>query len=311
MPRNENRDAILETMPSPSPSLPAQLRADAIVVAPGVYDAFGALLAEQAGFSALYLSGASIAYTRFGRPDIGLVAMDEVAQTLSAIGERVELPLIVDADTGFGNALNVQRTVRLFERNGAAAIQLEDQQMPKRCGHLQGKTLVPAAEMVGKIKAAVDARRSPDTLIVARTDAIAVEGLDAALDRAAAYAEAGGDVLFVEAPRSRDEMQAVIARLGGTAPLLANMVEGGKTPNLPADELRALGYRLAIFPGGLARAVGRAMQDYFADLRAHGSTAGFRDRMLDFDGLNALIGTPEMLARGQAYDAAAGGASDD
>jgi len=297
-------------MPTPVPPLPAQLEADAIVVAPGVYDAFGALIAEQADFTALYLSGASIAYSRFGRPDIGLVGMDEVAQTLSVISERVELPLIVDADTGFGNALNVQRTVRLFERNGAAAIQLEDQRMPKRCGHLKGKTLVPPAEMVGKIKAAVDARRSADTLIVARTDAIAVEGLEAALDRAAAYAEAGGDILFVEAPRARAEMQAVIARLGDRTPLLANMVEGGQTPTLPAEELQALGYRIAIFPGGLARAVGRVMQDYFADLRARGSTAGFRDRMLDFDGLNALLGTPEMLARGQAYDAGSDGEPD-
>ena len=167
------------------------LRGPEILIAPGIYDAFGALMVERADFPAAYLSGASIAYTRYGRPDLGLVGMDEVANVLSAIGERVQIPLIVDADTGYGNALNVIRTVKLFERNGAAVIQLEDQSLPKRCGHLSGKTLVSAAEMVGKIKAAVDARRSQDTLIMARTDAIAVEGLDAALERAERYHEAG------------------------------------------------------------------------------------------------------------------------
>jgi 2-methylisocitrate lyase-like PEP mutase family enzyme len=282
--------------------LPEQLASGGIVVAPGIYDAFGAVMAEGAGFMAAYLSGASIAYTRFGRPDIGLVGMEEVAQTLSQITERTPLPLIVDADTGYGNALNVQRTVRLFERNGAAAIQLEDQQLPKRCGHLKGKTLVPAGEMVGKIKAALDARRSADTLVVARTDAIAVEGLDAALDRAERYAEAGADILFVEAPRDVAEMQHVVGRLGDRAPLLANMVEGGRTPVLSADELAAIGFRIAIFPGGLARAVGHLMADYFASLRQHGTTAPFQNRMLDFDGLNQLIGTPDMLALGQSYD---------
>jgi len=283
-------------------SLREQLAAPDLIVAPGVYDAFGAVMAANAGFTALYLSGASIAYTRFARPDIGLVAMDEVAQTLSAITERCDVPLIVDADTGYGNALNVIRTVRLFERNGAAAIQLEDQQMPKRCGHLQGKTLVPAAEMVGKIKAATDARRSNDTLIVARTDAIAVEGLNAALDRAQRYAEAGADVLFVEAPRSVEDMTTAVGRLGSAAPLLANMVEGGQTPILPADELQRIGYRIAIFPGGIARAVGHLMQDYFASLRRHGTTAPYQDRMLDFQGINRIIGTPEMLATGERYD---------
>ena len=165
-------------------SLPKQLAASTITVAPGVYDALGAVLVQQAGFHVAYLSGASIAYTRFGRPDIGLVGMSEVAETLSAITERSGLPVIVDADTGFGNALNVMRTVRLFESSGATAIQLEDQTLPKRCGHLAGKTLVSQGEMVGKIKAALDARRQAETLIIARTDGIAVEGFDAALERA-------------------------------------------------------------------------------------------------------------------------------
>ncbi len=286
-----------------SAKLSDQLKSDDIVVAPGIYDAFGGVMAEQAGFSAAYLSGASIAYTRFGRPDIGLIGMSEVADTLSAIAERVDVPLIVDADTGFGNALNVQRTVRMFERAGASAIQLEDQTMPKRCGHLAGKTLVATGEMVGKIKAATDARRRDDTLIIARTDAIAVEGFEAALDRADAYCEAGADVLFVEAPRNAEEMQAVVARFKGRAPLLANMVEGGKTPLLSAEELQALGFSLVIFPGGLVRAIAHMAQEYFASLRANGTTTPYRNRMLDFDQLNGLLGTAEMLEYGAVYDA--------
>ena len=231
-----------------------EIGAGDIVVAPGIYDALGGLLAEKAGFSAAYLSGASIAYSRFGRPDIGLVTQTEVAETLSAITERIDIPVIVDADTGFGNALNVIRTVKLLERSGAGAIQLEDQTLPKRCGHLSGKTLVPAGEMVGKIMAALDARTDADTLIVARTDAIAVEGLDAALERAERYSEAGADILFVEAPRSDDEMRRITGQFKDRVPLLANMVEGGKTPIHSADELREIGYSVVIFPGGLARA---------------------------------------------------------
>ncbi len=286
-----------------SPSLLDLLKGPEIVLVPGIYDAFGALMVERAGFSAAYLSGASIAYTRFGRPDLGLVGMDEVAAVISAIGERVQVPLIVDADTGYGNALNVIRTVKLFERNGANVIQLEDQSLPKRCGHLAGKTLVPAGEMVGKIKAALDARHSADTLIMARTDAIAVESLDAALARAECYREAGAHILFVEAPRDVSEMRAVTNRLGGQVPLLANMVEGGKTPILPARELQEIGYSIAIFPGGLARAVGHLMGRYLASLQSHGDTGPFRDQMIDFDEMNALIGTPEMLAIGERYDA--------
>lgn len=279
-----------------------RLNSGDIVIAPGVYDGLSALVAMQAGFEALYLSGASIAYTRFGRSDIGLVSMTEVADTLGAICERVETPIIVDADTGFGNALNVQRTVKLFERNGAAAIQLEDQSTPKRCGHLDGKSLVSTGEMVGKIKAALDARASEDTLIVARTDAIAVEGFAPAMERAARYMEAGCDILFVEAPQSTDEMRSITGRFGNRVPLLANMVEGGKTPLLSAAELSDIGYRLAIFPGGLTRALAHCMSAYFASLKQHGSTNPFRDRMLDFNALNALIGTPELLAQGRAYD---------
>jgi PEP phosphonomutase and related enzymes len=279
----------------------ARLARSEIVLAPGVYDAFSALIAEQAGFEALYLSGASIAYTRLGRSDVGLTTYTEVADTLARITERVALPVIVDADTGFGNALNVMRTVRGLERAGAAVIQLEDQTFPKRCGHLDGKSVVPAAEMVGKLKAALDARDSDQTLILARTDALAVEGLDAALERAERYLEAGVDALFIEALRSPEQMRAACSRFAGRAPLLANMVEGGKTPVQSAAELQQYGFRIAIFPGGAARAVAHALRGYYASLHAHGTTAPWREQMLDFQQLNELIGTPELIRQGNTY----------
>ena len=272
------------------------------VVAPGVFDALTAAIATDAGFEALYLSGAAIAYTRLGRPDIGLVAMNEIADTIALVRDRVPTPLIVDADNGYGNALNVQRTVRTFERAGATAIQLEDQTLPKRCGHLADKTLISAGEMAGKVRAAVDARHDAATLIIARTDAVAVEGIDLALDRARLYADAGADVLFVEAPRSREQLGRVAAELGAVRPLLANMVEGGDTPLSTAADLGAQGFSLVIFPGGIVRALARSARDYYGSLRTHGSNAPFADRMFDFNGLNRLIGTPEMLERGRAYE---------
>lgn len=273
-----------------------------LVVAPGVYDALTASIAAAAGFRALYVSGAAIAYTQLGRPDIGLVSMNEVAATIALLRDRVPTPLIVDADNGYGNALNVQRTVRVFERAGATAIQLEDQTMPKRCGHLRDKTLIPAGEMVGKVRAALDARASEQTLIIARTDAVAVEGVDAAIERARRYAEAGADVLFVEAPQSRDQLAAVTAGLRGLCPLMANIVDGGDTPPLSRAELEDLGFRLVIFPGGIVRALARTAQAYYASLAEHGSNLPFADRMFDFTALNALIGTPEMLALGRTYE---------
>lgn len=273
------------------------------VLAPGVYDAFSALMVERAGFEAAYLSGASIAYTQLGRPDLGLMSAKEVADTIARIAERVDLPLIVDADTGFGNALNVIRTVKTFERAGAAAIQLEDQQLPKRCGHLSGKTLVSKEEMTGKVKAAVDARTSEHTLIIARTDAIAVEGFDAALERADAYLAAGADVLFIEAPRSEAQMADIAKRFADRVPLLANMVEGGRTPLRTADDLSAAGFKLVITPGALVRALAFMAEEFLAELKSKGATAGYRDRMFDFAQLNALLGIEEMKAAGDRYDA--------
>lgn len=283
--------------------LRARLSQPRIVLAPGVYDALSASLAARAGFETAYVSGAAIAYTRLGRPDIGLVSMIEVADTIRLIRDRVELPLVVDADTGYGNALNVQRTVRLFERAGANAIQLEDQTFPKRCGHLADKSVIPAEEMVGKIRAAVDARHDQQTLIIARTDALAVHGYECALERAGQYVEAGADVLFVEAPQSREQMEGIISRLGGRVPLMANMVEGGRTPLAGANDLEAIGYSLVIFPGGIVRAISRAAEDFYQTLLRDGTTASMRDRMFDFDALNAVIGTPEMLEMGRQYEA--------
>jgi 2-methylisocitrate lyase-like PEP mutase family enzyme len=273
-----------------------------VLLSPGVYDALSALIGEQAGFEALYLSGASIAYTRLGRSDVGLTTYSEVEDVLARITERVRAPVIVDADTGFGNALNVQRTVRGFERAGAAMLQLEDQGFPKRCGHLDGKTLVPVAEMQGKLRAALDARQRSETLILARTDAVAVEGLDAALERAEAYLECGVDALFIEALRTPEQMDAACSRFAGRVPLLANMVEGGKTPVQGADELGRRGFRIVIFPGGTARAVAHTLGGYYASLRQHGSTTPWRERMLDFDGLNAVIGTEQLLELGRRYE---------
>jgi 2-methylisocitrate lyase-like PEP mutase family enzyme len=275
-----------------------------IIVAPGVYDAFTALVAEQSGFTTLYVSGAAISYTRLARPDIGLVSMSEVVETVGMIRDRVDADLIVDADTGYGNALNVARTMRLLERAGANAIQLEDQDFPKRCGHLEGKVLIAADEMAGKIRAMVDARRSRGTLVIARTDAIAVEGFERAIERAALYRDAGADMLFVEAPKTRVELERIPPALGDV-PAMANMVEGGKTPQLSAAELEAMGFALVIFPGGIVRALAHMAREYYASLAVRGTSEPFRSRMLDFAGINDLIGTSEMLAVGKRYESAA------
>ena len=286
----------------PAPTLRERLAEARPLLAPGVYDALSALLAEQAGFEALYLSGARVASTALGRSDVGLTTATEVAEVLARITERVTRPVIVDADTGFGNALNVQRTVRTFERAGAAMIQLEDQTFPKRCGHLAGKGVVSTAEMCGKLRAALDARTRRETLILARTDALAVEGPEAAFERVEAYLATGVDALFVEALRTPEQMRAACARFAHRVPLLANMVEGGQTPLAGADALGAMGFRIVIYPGGTVRALAHGLQAYYASLQAHGHTGPWRDRMLDFDGLNAVIGTPQLLESGRRYD---------
>ena len=282
-------------------TLRERLKQANILVTPGVYDGLTANLATQSGFEALYLSGAAVAYTRLGLPDIGLSTASEMADTMALIAERTDLPVIMDADTGFGNALNARRTMRTYERAGAAAIQIEDQTFPKRCGHLTDKSLISSREMSDKIAAVADARRR-DTLIIARTDAIAVEGFVAATCRAEAYIAAGADALFIEAPRSAVELQKIGDQFAGRVPLIANMVEGGATPVLDAQSLEAMGFDIVIFPGGIVRALTKTAQDYYDSLHKSGSNAPFADRMFDFDGLNEAIGTAEFLSLGEKFD---------
>ena len=286
---------------SPQSTLRNRLGEKKILVVPGVYDAFGAIMAERAGFEALYLSGASIAYTKLGSPDIGLITLNELESVVGNVCERSALPIIVDADTGFGNALNVQRTIKLLERAGAAAIQIEDQSLPKRCGHLDGKTLVNAFEMNGKIKAALDARSNNDTVIIARTDAIGVEGYDLAMERAAGFIESGADILFIEAFQNVKQIAGAVERFGNQIPLLVNMVEGGKTPMLPAAELETMGFSVVIFPGGLVRAIAHTAEQYFASLNEMGSTRDYQNKMFDFEELNELLGTDRILEAGKQY----------
>lgn len=288
----------------PVPSLKTRLNDPRILVAPGVYDGLTAALAEAAGAQALYLSGAAVAYTRLGRPDIGLTSMTEMADTMALIRDRVALPVIIDADTGFGNALNAQRTMRVYERAGASALQVEDQSYPKRCGHLSDKSLISTSEMSGKIAAMADARASDETLIIARTDAIAVEGFEAAIERAEAYLAAGADALFIEAPRSGEELRRIGEIFKGRAKLMANMVEGGHTPITAAADLEKLGFDLVIFPGGIVRALARTAEAYYASLMANGSNRPFAENMFDFGELNQRLGTQDLLAEGRRYDGA-------
>src|SRR5262245_43661310 len=239
-----------------------------IIIAPGAYDGLSARLVEQTGFDVVYMSGSGAANSLLGEPDLGLTTMSEMADQAARIAAATRLPVISDADTGYGGPLNVRRTVQEYERAGAAGLHLEDQVFPKRCGHFEGKEVIPTDEMVGKIKAALDARVDPDLVIIARSDAVAVEGLDAALERAHAYEEAGADMLFVEAPHSVDELRAIAQAF--RVPLVANMVEGGSTPLLPDPELEAMGFKLVLHAGTLLRAAAFAVQEALAHLRQHG-----------------------------------------
>jgi carboxyvinyl-carboxyphosphonate phosphorylmutase len=258
------------------PSGPRRLRellaAGDMVVAPGAYDALSARLIEEAGFPAVYMTGFGTAASLLGRPDIGLVSGSEMIDNARRIASCLAIPLIADADTGYGNPINVIRTVRDYERAGVAGIHLEDQMMPKRCGHLSGKVLVPADEMVAKVRAAVAARTDSDFVVIARTDARAVEGLDAALDRAASYVEAGADVLFVEAPQNEQEVERIASAFAGVA-LLFNWAEGGRTPPVSLDRLSQLGFRIVIFPIGALLSAATAVRSYLGALRRHGTPA--------------------------------------
>lgn len=268
--------------------------------APGVYDGLSALLAEQAGFEMAFISGACIAFSRYGRPDMGLVSMSELADTVAVMRERVELPLSVDIDTGFGNALNVQRTVRVLETMGASALQMEDQLSPKRCGHMVGKQVISADEMVGKIHAALDARNNADTVIIARTDAIAVTGFEDAMERAERYLEAGADALFIEAPKTPEQMRQISARFAQKVPLVHNLVEGGGSPVADAAGLEELGYRMALYPAALLHLFVPQAQELLRHIREQGSTQARAD-LIDLSRINDILGAPELLAVSERY----------
>jgi 2-methylisocitrate lyase-like PEP mutase family enzyme len=265
------------------------LQQDGPLVAPGVFNALFARLVEEAQFGAVYLSGAGIANSLLGQPDIGLTSLTETAMVTERITDAVRLPVVVDADTGFGGVANVARTVRTLERAGAAALQLEDQTFPKRCGHFDGKQVVEVTEMLERLTAALDARTDPATMIIARTDAAAPLGLGEAIDRAHQYADAGADALFVEAPRTREDL-ALVGRELGRHVLVANMVEFGKTPLLPAQELFDLGFRLVIFPGSITRLVVRAVTDLLTTLHAAGTTESLMTQMAHFSEVNSMLG---------------------
>jgi 2-methylisocitrate lyase-like PEP mutase family enzyme len=261
------------------------------VIAPGAYDALSARLVEQAGFGAVYMTGFGASASLLGRPDVGLLSFGEMVDHARRLVQAVGVPVIADADDGYGNPLNVLRTVREYEAAGVAALHLEDQVSPKRCGHLEGKDVIPAGEMVEKVRAAVEARSSDELVIIARTDARAVEGLEAALERARLYREAGADVLFVEAPESEDEVVAVAEAFPDT-PLLFNAIEGGRTPLLELDRLHELGFRLILWPLTALFAAARAVQEALARLHAQGAPAG--DGALPFDAFTDAVGLPEV-----------------
>src|SRR5712692_663431 len=263
------------------------------ILAPGAYDALTARIYEQAGFPAVYMTGFGTSASLLGRPDVGLLTMSQMVDNARRIAQAVGVPVIADADTGYGNPLNVIRTVQEYESAGVAAIHIEDQVTPKKCGHMENKQVIPVPDMVEKIRAAVEARTSPDFLIIARTDARAVEGLDSALRRARAYREAGADVLFVEAPQNEEEVTQV-ARAFPNVPLLFNWAEGGKTPPMPLEQLKELGYRIAIFPISALLVAAKAIQALLVEIRTTGSPIRALGGMMSFREFNDFIGLPEI-----------------
>jgi len=284
---------------SPADGAPARLRAllsrPKPLLVPGAYDALSARLVEHAGFDAVYLTGFGATASLLGLPDVGLLSLPDMVDSAGRMARAVDVPLISDADTGYGNAISVARAVQQFERAGVAAVHLEDQVAPKRCGHMSGKQVVPVDEMVEKLRAAVAARRDPDFVLIARTDARAVEGLDAALERARAYRDAGADVLFVEAPETEAEVVEVAAAFPDT-PLLFNWVERGRTPMLPLARIAELGFAIVIFPVATLFSATTGMQRYLSELRTSGTPLAALDDAVDFDAFTDLVGLPEIRA---------------
>ncbi len=275
------------------------LRQPELLMAPGVFDCLTARLVERAGFNAAYISGSGVSISRLGAPDVAVITFSEVLDQIRGIADSTSLPLIADADTGYGGPLSVIRTVREFEKAGVAAIQIEDQESPKRCGHEPGRRVVSQQVMIDRIKAATDSRHDEDFVIVARTDARTPLGLNAAIERATAYAEAGADVIFVESPESEEEMQQINAMV--KVPTLANMVEGGRTPILTAERLKAIGYQLAIYPNSLTRLMGRMGERLLTELKSSGTTAGMSDNMLTHRELWDLFDYPDWIAAENRY----------
>lgn len=304
--RSEHADAAIHASPSRgvtifwssamsrSPSFRTLLDRPGLVMAPGAFDAVSAMLIERAGFPAVYVTGYGVSASRVGLPDAGLVTLDEMLDAIRAVRRAVSLPIIADGDTGFGNILNVRRTVREYEAAGASAIQIEDQVAPKRCGHTLGREVIDADEMVRKIEVARESRSSPELLVVARTDARTPIGLEEALRRGRLYAESGADVVFVESPESEEELARIAADV--PAPTLANMVEGGRTPLLDRARLEELGFRVAIYPATGFLAAARAMREAFASLLGTGDPEAARGRLEEFEDFNELIGFDEIDA---------------
>lgn len=274
------------------------IEAEAILVLPGIQDALTARIAEAAGFQAVTCGGYAATAVLLGQPDTSQLSMNEMAEHYARLCDATDLPLFADADTGYGNPTNVRRTVKAYERAGVAALFIEDQVFPKRCGHMAGKAVVPPEEMAAKIKAAVDARQDPDLMIMARTDALAVNGLDDAIARGQLYCEAGADKIFVEAPRSVADMRRICTEI--PAPCLANNIEGGLTPVLPAAELQKIGYAAVAFPVAIVYALAKTAQELLGALARDGTTAGFERPMLSFDSFNELVGLAALRAREEA-----------
>ena len=289
------------TSASPRARLRELIAAPTLLAAPGAYDALSARLVEEAGFDAIYMTGFGTTASLIGRPDVGLLTGTEMVDNARRVVAAVDVPVIADADTGYGNALNVVRMVQLYEQAGVAGIQLEDQVMPKKCGHMSGKSLISVEEMVGKIRAAVDARRDPDLVIIARTDAVAVEGLSSAISRARAFAEAGADVLFVEAPTSEEDIATVADELRGVAPLIFNWAEGGMTPPLSAEQIAMLGFSLVIYPISTLLSATAGMRRVLEKLRSDGVPS--LEGLPAFGEFNDFIGLPEVQKLALRYSA--------
>ncbi len=281
-------------------SLKERISQEKILIVPGAFDAFTGKLVEFTGFEALYLSGAGVSYTMLGQPDTGQITQSQMVEKVRNLAEAVSLPMIADGDTGYGNAINVMRTVRLYENAGASAIQLEDQQFPKRCGHLSGKELISAGEMVEKIKAAQSSREKDDFLIIARTDARTVDGIDEALRRSHLYLDCGADVLFVESPMNEQEMKTIAKEFSGI-PLMANMVEGGITPLIEANDLQDMGYSIVIYPNSLTRRFAYAGLELLEKLKSRGSSKDSIKQMMPFNELNEMLGIDDFKLLEEKY----------